>query len=518
MIMKMFRGLGIGAGIMSVAYLAMLCFFHLGSPNPNFDYLGDLNRELVELAPEQKAWNIYRSAWTKYGFSEGGGCTLHKDVFIKDGNQSRLAGPLDEDWSKAVAALEEHSELLDTFRLGAKLPTLGLELKANPRDYSPEDFAALFPNRDQGACDFSWGFENPNPETEALMKDSLIGVLLPHVQSFCGAARAFHADTRLAVVQGDSDRAVENIETVLGLARQTSDAQLLVCSLVGYAVASIGFNQLEEAIAADPDFFSEEQLARLQVAVENADVRSWIGFEGERAFIKDIIQRTYTDNGNGDGRMTATGLDVLQYCQMVSSQKNELNSSYFAVRNIVGPISLVMCADRKEITETLDELMDQSIADSQLPRWLSEGTDVESILDNNKFRYLALGFIFPATDQVRNAMDRTLGRQEGVITALAIHRYYKKYGEWPMEYDQISPEFVTEFPVDIIDGSLAKFKYDDDSLMIYSVGNDLDDDGGMDRESDSQGTNNRDAFLFRDVERAHDGDWILWPQQVPSFQ
>lgn len=505
MFMKIFRASIIGLSLMMLAYLGMMAFFHMGTPTPSFDYMSELNTELVEIAPEEKAWNLYRPVWTKFGFSEGGGCTLYSDIFTEDekGQKTIMLNPSYEDWPVAVASLEKHAELLDTLRMGAMLPSLGLELKTDPKDYSPEDFAALFPNRDQATYTSSWNYEGITPEAGELMDDALVSVLLPHIQAFRGAARAFHVDTRLAVVEGDSDRVVKNVKTVIGLGRQASEHKFLVCSLVGYAAARIGFEQLEEVLVADPEFFSDEQLQELQVAIEGANFKDWLCYNGERAFMKDIVQRIYTDDGNGDGRMTPVGIDVLQACQYLGSQQYDLDDYQF-VKTIVGPASLVMCAPRKEITEKIDELIDQVEIDVALPRWLSEGTNADTEIEENRMRYLVLNYLFPATQQVRNAMDELIGRQEGVIAALAFHRYFKKYGEWPTELDQVSPEFIIEWPVDVVDGSPLKFNYENDELTIYSVGNDLDDDGAA--------TGKGSEFHFSINEAGQDGDWILWPQ------
>ena len=97
-----------------------------------------------------------------------------------------------------------------------------------------------------------------------------------------------------------------------------------------------------------------------------------------------------------------------------------------------------------------------------------------------------------------------------MLAALAIHRYYKRNGEWPTEVDQLAPEFITEFPVDQADGSLVKFNYDEGSLTVYSVGQDRDDDGGV-----FKGKHGRAHYIFGGPAKTDKGDWILWPQQEP---
>ena len=124
--------------------------------------------------------------------------------------------------------------------------------------------------------------------------------------------RLLHVDTRYAVTERDADTVVQNIETILGLAHQTTETPFLVSTLVAVATTRIGFNQLEEVITENPEFFSKAQLTDLQNKIKQTDIRSWLNYEGERLFLKDIVQRCYTDDGDGDGYMTAAGMKFLK--------------------------------------------------------------------------------------------------------------------------------------------------------------------------------------------------------------
>ena len=238
------------------------------------DYLTDFNANVSDAEESERAWLIYQPAWKKAGFCEGGGCKL-EEIYVKtEDGSSELVRPTDEGWDEAVATLAKYEYLLDAIREGAKRPHLGLKLQSDPLKYSDEDFATLFPGADKENYTYSAVWNEYDENARRIMKGSLISILLPHVQSFRKAARAFHVDTRLAMEQGDSQRVVENIETVFSIADHAAEAQCLVCSLVGFAVTSIGFNMIEEVIESDDEFLSDEQLARLQARVEDIDYKS----------------------------------------------------------------------------------------------------------------------------------------------------------------------------------------------------------------------------------------------------
>ncbi len=525
MFMKLLRAMGLGVGVIVSAYLLLSAYFYLGKPDPKIDYVAELNRGLVDVDEQDKAWPIYRPLWTKYGFSEGGGFRIEEINYRNpdDDADGRLIRPTDAGWPAAVDALARYEDLLDSFRRGARLPYLGVELQADPTKYSDEDFAAIMPGHDKSTYDPSF-YEDV--EIDELMQGSTIGVLLPHVQVLRTAARMFAVDTRIAVEQGDTGRAAEDIKTIFGLARQAAEGDMLVCSLVGMAIASIGFDQLEEVLVQNPEFFSAEQLADLQQHIEQISIRDWVHIEGERALIHDMIQRVYTDDGQGDGRMTPAGVELLSKLSVnywsgrPVAGEAEYERVLTAAKTAVAPASLLLCASRKEMTEKGDELIDRAIADYDRPYWDPDRTNLDEVwedtLAKNQFKYYLLDMLFPATQQIRNAMDRNIGRQEGVIAALAIQRYFLKHGQWPQDYADVSPEFVTEFPIDQINGALLNFTCDDDGLLIYSVGNDRDDDGGKDRVFQGQ-LQPRANFIFGPQRDEPDGDWIVWPQRSEGF-
>ena len=501
-------------------YLAILSYFHMGKPQPTTDFLVEFNQLHRDVDDEDKAWPIYRPLWIKYGFSEGGKFGTNELWHPEGDNRfSRLVKPADPGWAVAIAKLEEISDLLDAFREGAKKKRLGLELQSDISKYSDEDFLALFPNRERGDNSTRWyNMENVDDEVLELFHGSIVSVLLPHIQRLRTAARLFQVDTRWAVEQNDSDRAVENIETVLGLAAQASDSNTLVGSLVGIAVGTIGFNQLEEVLTENPDFFNQVQLAQLQTGIENISIRKWIKVEGERAFLHDIIQRVYTDNGNGDGRMTPLGVKLLSQMshgirdQILKTGNKELDLYIAVAENFVAPATLFLVASRRETTEKCDQFIDAYKADFDKPRWLAEHPDFDKFFSENEMRFKVLAMMLPAFGAVRNAMDRTMGRQEGVIAALASQRYYLEHNQWPESLDQLAPEFITELPVDQITGNLIKLLTDENGIVFYSVGNDQDDDGGKLVVDQFGNEKSASSFVVGSANNGDNGDWILWPQ------
>ena len=526
-----------------ISYLLLLWWFYSGQPVPSVDYIPELNRNVMETEEKDKAWPLYRPMWTKFQFSEGG-----RGRYVDLRNQhiyggewprnERLARPSDEQWPQVIAMLSEHKELLDVFREGATRKSFGLVLQANPVDYSDEDFAALYPH---GEKELYLADENSGE----ILEGAAIQILLPHVQSFRTAARMFHLDSRHAATQGDFDRIDENVGAVLGLARQVTDTKFYVNTLVGFAVAGLGLAQLEEAVTSDPDFLSETHLARLQKRVEQMDVQAWLDCSSERACFKDILQRCYTDDGNGDGRITAAGMKFLRgpFFEMIAALPSnngnagsrgqavssldrmkqvwrDLITSDFA-ESATAPAVLLTCASRKQTLEKAEELFDETEADFMLPFWKSRNAKVDGwkdrddFFDNQAIEYPLVSTVFPATEQVRNVRERLRARQNGVILALAAYRYHLQHNKWPTKAEELVGDYLKEVPVDILTGQPLRFRIEDNQPLIYSVGLDYDDDGGVDATVETE-VIQRDNITPGPKDNSFEGDWILWPQVIPG--
>ena len=119
----------------------------------------------------------------------------------------------------------------------------------------------------------------------------------------------------------------------------------------------------------------------------------------------------------------------------------------------------------------------------------------------------------PATQRVQQVMSRLTARRNGVVLALAMHRYHQQHDKWPSKAKQLTGEYLNEIPVDILTGKPLMFKIVDDRPLIYSIGMDHDDDGGVDAQANGKSID-RESVNPGPRDDNFEGDWILWPQNV----
>ena len=68
--------------------------------------------------------------------------------------------------------------------------------------------------------------------------------------------------------------------------------------------------------------------------------------------------------------------------------------------------------------------------------------------------------------------------------AYAITLYRTKLNKDPVNLDGLVPEFLSHVPLDPFDGKPLRMKKADKGLILYSVGANLEDDGGVDGKED----------------------------------
>ena len=84
----------------------------------------------------------------------------------------------------------------------------------------------------------------------------------------------------------------------------------IVSHLVGVGIANLALSHLETTLREAPTVFSDVQLielAHLVAGLYGDATSSVIDLSGEQWAFDDMIQRTYSDDGHGDGRLTPAG-------------------------------------------------------------------------------------------------------------------------------------------------------------------------------------------------------------------
>ena len=95
------------------------------------------------------------------------------------------------------------------------------------------------------------------------------------------------------------------------------------------------------------------------------------------------------------------------------------------------------------------------------------------------------------------------------MIGVAAYRFRLRHDRFPETANELVPKFLPSIPMDVITGHPLKYQLQGGLPMIYSVGVDLDDDGGVE-SLDSDGKPVL-SVINNLGSKTIDGDWILWP-------
>jgi len=529
------------AAALVLLYVVVAVRFYVGSPKVTVDYLVQVNADALAVPIEDQAWPIYRQAWTETR-AKGDWEAMPSMDDESEGGHGGMLWPGDEGWPAIAAFLEKHEPLLDALRRGGQKPGLGL-LAQLEADFDPADALAL------GWEGFNDDDAPAGTAAERLIDGSLINVLLPHLGVMRLSARLLQLDTRAALEQGDADRAVANVQAMLGLARQAAEHRTLINGLVGISIHKIACITVQEALTQTPQAFSDQQLQQLAHAFAAFSVRHLMRTNSERLMFEDLIQRTYTDDGHGDGRMTATGMRVLRIVTNdFTSLSEDLRRAWWDGGNedswalkIVGhtalPAMSAATASRKETLKHLDKLMILSEAAYAQPYRFNPrdalDDEMESWGTRHRIRYPMLHALMFGMGATRRHTELVEGRHDGSMIGIALELYRREHGRWPETLSELSPTFLPTIPVDRVTGEPLHYRVAEGTSketserapgnasggggwpLVYSVGGDRDDDGGRPPYyKDTEKTRNHGAAFWDEWgqdDPGREGDWVIYP-------
>ncbi len=452
--------------------------FNTRSPNIARNYIAETNAKIEAIPEQDRAWPLYRKAILRlYPLPE------HvKDIWARS--------PADETWDEQVALIKEKSEALELFRQAARKPYLG-----RPWTTAIEPEIAIAMGGDPRPPS-----QNANP--------MLFEVLLPHLGPLRKAAQLLIADARLAATQKDSGRVEDNLIAVLSIASHERVQETLIDVLVDMAIYSFALSAFQDILHEYSDVLSNEQLARLAHHLERGpfDVRP--ALQTERLVFNDIIQRAYSDDGVGDGRLTPEGLRL---GSDIGLEPNlELSAKAFT-----GPAFAPVIASRKTIINKYDEIMNETERIAGLPLWQQLVFDLNGLLERidrnmlTRLKYSPILILMPTLDRPARHAEILRLQRDAVRAIIALELYKRREHTYPETLVQLTPDLLPTLPLDRFDGKPLRYKLQDGAPLLYSVGANQIDEGG-------QPFLDKDGAPIPDAARsfgAHDepGDWILYP-------
>ncbi len=254
----------------------------------------------------------------------------------------------------------------------------------------------------------------------------------PELRTIAGLLQA---DAVLLAEEGKADEAVRSVRAALGTARGMGDDPTLMGQLLRISMGSVAARAAESVInRGEPD----RGLAELQAEFlrEAATPKLAIGLRGERGQAVQI-----SDLVLGPRPFGQTDIDYLL----------ELMTRYLAV------------------TQLPPERQAAAFAAIPLPRL----PDI---------RYALTHQLLPAIDKACAFCLRSRGELTAVAVGVACERHRRRFGRWPAALADIPADILPAVPTDPCDGLPIKYVRLPGRVVVYSVGPDGVDHGGLVRD------------------------------------
>jgi hypothetical protein len=488
--------------IVVLLYIPIAIRYFTGAPLISHDYLADLNRVAAAVPQHERAWPLYRQALM--------GMQSPLEVVDVEGPQSPThpAGvkPGDEHWSAYERYALENADRVALIRRAAGLPGFGFIAS---RQVSKDD-AALWPHLAAAP---------PQQSTP------LHGVAIPYLIEMRKLAYLLVLDARRAAAAGEADVVLQNIHALLGIVRHTRETPLVIGDLVTMAILQMTFDRIGEFLAQQPQLFSENQLRDLAhdlATITDDDIRT--RFDGERLSFYDFVQHAYTDNGSGDGRFTPDGMRLFDLVTSATGIPNVGDP----IRETMTPLVGAAILSRSELLDEYERMMSALERYAAVPLWQRGPSPILATIEAweaqplGRIRRLPLILLIPAVESATLQPHYVRASRDAMLTAIAMELHRRRHGQWPNTLDELVPSLLPAAPVDRFDGRLLRYRIVDGSPVLYSIGHDFEDDGGMPgrRKQDGMYDDNearkwwpRDQVTRLQAAQGGpflDGDWILW--------
>ena len=470
---KVFTWVAILFGCLFLVYLIWVLIAYQRTATITVDYVAKVNEVAASVPEQHRGWPLYRKA----------GIALNADPepatrYFFEHEIETPQWPTDEGWEYYQSWIDRHQDTLQTIVSAASKQGEGFIISGKTaeedKELWPEQFAS----------------EQLEPPHDGM----LVSVLLPQLGHHRGMSRLLIFDAKVAAHEGEAERCKTDLMAVFKMARHVQEHPLLISDLVSHALINAALSTLSEILSYEPFLFSSDTLAEFSSLLQNLDSTLEVRFEGERYFILDLLQRMYTDDGNGDGSIVPS--DGAEQLQALTRPSTVLANGFLPAA--VAPLQDIFQASRKELIDEYDRRLAQIDA--------FKGMQLYE-LNKNEFpparfgpehynpitgRYFLLDLLMPALSNTVVLSRYTRGHVDGILAIIYAIEQFRSTGVWPTSLADagLNDEWSGE-PLRITGGATHP--------VIYSIGADLDDDGG---------NHHREAKNWNSTV---DGDWVIWP-------
>jgi hypothetical protein len=333
----------------------------------------------------------------------------------------------------------------------------------------------------------------------------LLGVLLPHAVMIRSIANLLILDAEQC---NDPERVILDLQALQFLNEHLSIMDSMIEGLVMATIDSMMYSLVfDDKLELETwDTKSLERLADVYNTPSHWKPTTRF-IQSERAMQENFLDWIYVDSV--DGRLSLRG--AKRYFRLSTDDPNQEPNEHTlrALQDDIGPRSIqaplfdmVTLAAIKDLTEPI----------AGRDAFTSVVVRVADQLDPDKhgLKYGPVGTMLPATDRFIPLMLEKRTERHAAMLTLSAYRYRAAFGAFPRSVFDIEKDLLPEAPIDPYTNNTLQLKIQDERIIVYSLGPDLDDDQGLALKEHRFVLRLEYEEFFDEQERAEwDGDWVF---------
>ena len=304
------------------------------------------------------------------------------------------------------------------------------------------------------------------------------GIILPHLSKIKGVARVLDLRAIAELEASQPDKALADLDLAFRWNDSIRTEPFVIDHLVRIAVQSMIMQPIWQGLASHE--WTDEQIAELENEL------------GKEDYLADFHQAM-----RGERAASIATVDVLRRNRN-SGLLRELDEEVSNDAGERGPEScLEMLADvaydlipdgwfyqteltfaemhQRWVLPTVD--LSKRVASPSLNRQLSnEGLKA---LELNSAKNILVRMLFPNLGRAAERFAVIQAQVDLARTGCALERYRLAHGSYPNSLNPLAPQFTAQVPHDLINGQPLHYRLTSDGYVLYSVGWNEKDDGGV---------------------------------------
>ena len=289
---------------------------------------------------------------------------------------------------------------------------------------------------------------------------------LPHAQHARKAARLLAVDAATRAEDGKTELATQALLDGVAVARSLTKEPILISHLIRLACQATTLTALERVENRSP--LTDNQLGQLLAVlmdIENSDglIRAMIG---ERCFgISTFKMSPETVRDFADGFF------------------EEPEDKQKLIEYLITP-SVTLSADRLAYLETMNDYV--KATQTPLPARLRAASAAETKMKAMPASYRFSRMMLPAVTNAIIKDARSTASLRAAQTSLAIERFRLATNKLPESLANLVPAYLKTVPADPFDDQPLRYKKLDKGYVVYSIGDDLKDNGGAEKDANGK--------------------------------